>query len=155
MKSLVSINLFRTSKSNVIKFAEDYGVSPEPYLHNKRMGFAIFWMAFDYEKGTATEIAYSKSIREKKPIFNDDFESTYGDRLGEFYKYNPKKGRVYTDTTDSIDSIEDIDLSDIVGDLVVESESLDLDTILDKIGKSGIKSLTKKEVDFLDNVSGK
>ena len=30
---------------------------------------------------------------------------------------------------------------------------LDLDTILDKINQSGIGSITKKEKDFLDNLS--
>lgn len=45
---------------------------------------------------------------------------------------------------------------DVLGtlDLPQEDEAMDLNKILDKIGKGGMKSLTKDELDFLNNQSG-
>jgi len=60
------------------------------------------------------------------------------------------------DYSDDDDTMYADEGGDVLGtlDLPQEDEAMDLNKILDKIGKGGMKSLTKDELDFLNNQSG-
>lgn len=140
---LVSINLFRTSKLNVIKFAKEYSLAPESLLGNKDKGYATMLFIID-ENGDGsevTDVAISKSVSEKKMVFkSEELEKEYKDKLEDFKKYDPKLGRL-----DFVESIKEVKV-EVVEDLD------DMDSILDKISKSGLASLTDGELRFLKSL---
>jgi len=62
----------------------------------------------------------------------------------------PKATKVVDTKVDNIVEVSNVTIDDVIAEFDVV---LDVDTILEKITASGMKSLTKAELDFLNNLS--
>jgi len=107
---------------------------------------------FNFEKlkdvSVKTNIRYELLVNNKKNDFAKLFFDMSGD--GVIIAFTTKKDKnrvvytdVYSDTLLSMKSIE----------IVKQPVQLELDTVLEKISKYGIGSLSGSEKDFLDNLS--
>lgn len=145
---LISIDLHRTSKDNIRKFCKKIRLGEEgtkEVLSDKACGFATFWLEISDDK--LKLVALNRTANLKKIEFKtDEMDKKYAGKLDQFIKYDPKK-------EDEIDSMNS-ETKDIKKPVIEETEVfLTIDDILDKINESGMKSLIKKELDFLKSQS--
>jgi hypothetical protein len=64
----------------------------------------------------------------------------------------PKSKNLNTDKVSESVELSDVSIDDLINNFDVE-EDLDIDVILDKISATGMSSLTKTELDFLNGLS--
>jgi len=129
-KNVIKVD-FRLDDETLIHLFNKIGLEPDSTLKNREDFNVVFLMIFD---GEFKPFAFIR--KGEKGI---EFSKNYYRALGKMQKTNP-------DDLTIIDSDED-DIN------FKPSFEFDIDSILEKISRKGITSLTKEEKDFLDNYS--
>lgn len=143
MKTYVSMNLFRNSKETLKEFCKEYHLPYDRLITDKQNGFATIWLVIDYEEEFYDFVAYTRAANQKKITFHSEqMKADYDDKLDTFHKYVKGQKRNYDQEVNTSFVVE----SD-------QTDKFDVDSILDKIAKSGMSSLTDKEIKFLESYS--
>lgn len=138
---LISIDLHKTSKENIRKFCKKIRLGEEgtnEFLSDKECGFATFWL--EISKFSLRLVALNRVNDKKVEFKTSEMKEKYSGKLDQFINYNFK------------DKVKSIKLDDEKSD-IEEEDFLTINGVLDKINESGMKSLTKKELDFLKSQS--
>lgn len=138
---LISIDLHKTSKENIRKFCKKIRLGEEgtnEFLSDKECGFATFWLEIS---NLSLRLVALNRVNDKKVEFKtSEMKEKYSGKLDQFINYNFK------------DKVKSIKLDEEKSD-IEEEDFLTINDVLDKINESGMKSLTKKELDFLKSQS--
>lgn len=158
IKKVICINIKSLNEQQIFSISENYFLSFEALVAIKKEGFEKIWVEIsgDYLIAFSTD-EYNFTVAENFcPITKKERDSLLklkpvktpripkSDNCLKNYQFYLNKG--YKIQTKSLDEklIE-----------IHTSKYFDVDTILDKISVSGIKSLTKAELKFLDEQSKK
>ena len=165
IKNVICIPIKSMNEQQLFAVSESYTIAFTALMSFKEDGFEKIWLDKDGEYIIASEFGGEFSINSLYcPITKKDKDSIIkvkpikppkmpkDDRSVRAYKHYLSEGfDIKTKSLDRKDKyFEGIEEAEVVEEIKQEV-ILDVDIILDKISKLGIKALSKEEKDFLDN----
>lgn len=127
-----------------LKFIADFLSIDSDFLISLSDDYDNIWFIIDSNFTKLVFATYENSTYSFQP-FDVDFEFVRDIKSIEVPKTPVQTKKVKTVKTNEVSNVF---IEDLIGD-----SHLDVDTILDKINAGGMKSLTKAELDFLNNLS--
>ena len=147
---IVCIDLRSYNDESLAMIEEFFGIANSGFIDNKKIGINKIYfipnggeaIGYEVKKGFENKIDgdWYKGISTTIPLSRRELKKLSEIKPLDFYKLRKELNKA---------AIKDIEKIELVSETEVE---LELDTILEKISKSGITSLTKIEKDFLDNI---
>ena len=146
---IICINLRSYNDESLALIEEFFGISNSSLITNKKIGINKIYfipngeaIAYEVKKGYENKIDgdWYKGISTTIPLSRRELKKLVEIKPLDFYKLRKELNKV----------AKSVENSELVSETEVD---LELDTILEKISKSGITSLTKIEKDFLDNIN--
>jgi hypothetical protein len=148
---IICIDLRSYNDESLALIEEFFGIANSGFIDNKKIGINKIYfipnggeaIAYEVKKGYENKIDgdWYKGISTTIPLSRRELKKLSEIKPLDFYKLRKELNKA---------AIKDIEKIELVSETEVE---LELDTILEKISKSGITSLTKVEKDFLDNIN--
>jgi hypothetical protein len=130
---LISVNLQKMSKKELIDFINEYGFPLKDFTDNKEMGIVDMWILFNEDEYKV--VAFT---RKSDPSKINNTQHMLDFLNNTFAPYIPEsslpKAKISGKSTKNSKEFEVV---------------LNIDAILDKINKYGLSSLSKEEKDFL------
>ena len=147
---IVCIDLRSYNDESLAMIEEFFGIANSGFIDNKKIGINKIYfipnggeaIGYEVKKGFENKINgdWYKGISTTIPLSRRELKKLSEIKPLDFYKLRKELNKA---------AIKDIETIELVSETEVE---LELDTILEKISKYGITSLTKIEKDFLDNI---
>ena len=146
---IICINLRSYNDESLALIEEFFGIGNSVFVKNKKIGINKIYfipngeaIAYEVKKGYENKIDgdWYKGISTTIPLSRRELKKLVEIEPLDFYKLRKELNKV----------AKSVENSELVPETEVE---LELDTILEKISKYGITSLTKIEKDFLDNIN--
>jgi hypothetical protein len=164
IKNVICIPIKSMNEQQLFAVSETYTIAFTALMTFKKDRFEKIWLDKDGEYIIASEFDGEITINSIYcPITKKDRDSVIkvkpikppkmpkDERSVGAYKHYLSEGfDIKTKSLDKKDKYFEIEEAEIVEE-IKEEVVLDVDTILDKISKLGIKALSKEEKDFLDN----
>ena len=148
---IVCIDLRSYNDESLAMIEEFFGIANSGFIDNKKIGINKIYfipnggeaIGYEVKKGFENKIDgdWYKGISTTIPLSRRELKKLSEIKPLDFYKLRKDLNKA---------AIKDIETIELVSETEVE---LELDTILEKISKFGITSLTKIEKDFLDNIN--
>jgi len=147
---IICINLRSYNDESLALIEEFFGIGNSVFVKNKKIGINKIYfipngeaIAYEVKKGYENKIDgdWYKGISTTIPLSRRELKKLSEIKPLDFYKLRKELNKAV---------IKDIETIELVSETEVD---LELDTILEKISKYGINSLTKIEKDFLDNIN--
>lgn len=148
---IICIDLRSYNDESLAMIEEFFGIANSGFIDNKKIGINKIYfipnggeaIGYEVKKGFENKIDgdWYKGISTTIPLSRRELKKLVEIKPLDFYKLRKDLNKA---------AIKDIETIELVSETEVE---LELDTILEKISKFGITSLTKIEKDFLDNIN--
>ena len=148
---IICIDLRSYNDESLAMIEEFFGIANSGFIDNKKIGINKIYfipnggeaIGYEVKKGFENKIDgdWYKGISTTIPLSRRELKKLSEIKPLDFYKLRKALNKA---------AIKDVETIELVSETEVE---LELDTILEKISKFGITSLTKIEKDFLDNIN--